>query len=187
MRRIELRQLVFGTCVLASIWLTPVTAEESSYSGLESREIKALSEQQIASYLAGKGMGLALPGELNGYPGPKHVIELADQLELTPTQREEVGRIFEAMQSQAISVGKQIVEAESSFDTLFASGKVEPESLKAATSEIGLLQGQLRATHLQAHLETKELLSTHQVHKYVQLRGYAGEGHSRMEHHDQRH
>ena len=29
-------------------------------------------------------MGLALAAELNGYPGPLHVIELADSLRLTP-------------------------------------------------------------------------------------------------------
>ena len=41
---------------------------------------------------------------------------------LSEAQREEVGRIFEAMKSQAISVGKLIVEAEGALDTLFASG-----------------------------------------------------------------
>lgn len=182
-----MRARILATLVLATLWMALVEAEESPYSGLESREIKALSAQQVEGYLGGKGLGLALPGELNGYPGPKHVIELADQLELSATQREEVGQIFDAMQSLAISVGKRIVEAEGSLDTLFASGKVESESLKAATAEIGRLQGQLRAIHLQAHLETKDLLSAHQVHKYVQLRGYSGDSHSEMDHHGHGH
>ena len=178
---------IFATLLLAIVWLAPLAAEESPYSGLEAREIKALSKQQVAAYLGGEGMGLALAGELNGYPGPKHVLELADQLDLSPFQRERVGRIFEAMQSQAISLGKRIVEAEGALDTLFADGSIEPESLKAATSEIGRLQGQLRAIHLQAHLETEDLLSVHQVHRYVQLRGYSGSGHSIMEHQGQGH
>ena len=158
---------VFVALVLAICLLAPLMAEESPYSGLETREIKALSEQQVAGYLGGKGMGLALSAELNGYPGPKHVLELAGQLELSPAQLEEVRGVFEVMQSQAISIGQRIVKAEGSLDALFANGSVESESLKTATAEIGLLQGQLRAVHLQAHLETKVLLTTHQVHKYV--------------------
>ena len=49
----------------------------SPYVGLEAREIKALSEEQRQELLDGHGMGLALAAELNHYPGPKHVLELA--------------------------------------------------------------------------------------------------------------
>ena len=37
-------------------------------------------------------MGLALAGELNGYPGPKHVLELAAELDLSEDQRRAVQR-----------------------------------------------------------------------------------------------
>ena len=47
------------------------------YAGLQARPVKALSDQQIADLRAGRGMGLALAAELNGYPGPMHVLELA--------------------------------------------------------------------------------------------------------------
>ena len=57
------------------------------YAGQQQRQIKALSEQQVADLRAGRGMGLALAGELNGYPGPLHVIELADRLQLGDDQR----------------------------------------------------------------------------------------------------
>ena len=53
---------------------------QTPYAGLQQRPVKALSDQQLADLRAGRGMGLALAGELNGYPGPLHVIELADQL-----------------------------------------------------------------------------------------------------------
>ena len=43
---------------------------QQPYAGLEGRSVKALSEQQIADLRAGRGMGLALAAELNGYPGP---------------------------------------------------------------------------------------------------------------------
>jgi hypothetical protein len=60
------------------------------YAGLEQRPIKALSAQQIADLKAGRGMGLALAAELNGFPGPLHVLELAAGLELTDEQRTKV-------------------------------------------------------------------------------------------------
>ena len=50
--------------------------------------MKSLSDQQLSDLRAGRGMGMALPAELNGYPGPVHVLELADALGLTPEQRE---------------------------------------------------------------------------------------------------
>ena len=60
----------------------------SPYASLVDREIKALSAEQLANLREGRGMGLSLPAELNGYPGPKHVLELADGLGLTPAQRQ---------------------------------------------------------------------------------------------------
>jgi hypothetical protein len=65
-------------------------ASSSPYSGLEEWPIKALSDQQIADLRAGRGMGLALPAELNGYPGPIHVLELGDQLRLMPVSRQSI-------------------------------------------------------------------------------------------------
>ena len=40
-------------------------------------DIKSLSQDDQSALLAGRGMGLARPAELNGYPGPAHVLELA--------------------------------------------------------------------------------------------------------------
>ncbi|MGY4293521.1 hypothetical protein ACVWXN_001616 [Bradyrhizobium sp. i1.4.4] len=64
------------------------------YAGLEQRPIKALSHQQIDDLQTGRGMGLALAAELNGYPGPSHVLELGDRLDLTPDQRIRVQGLF---------------------------------------------------------------------------------------------
>ena len=49
------------------------------YAGMQNRAIKALSDEQIAQLRAGKGMALALAAELNGYPGPLHALDLAEQ------------------------------------------------------------------------------------------------------------
>src|SRR5215475_9498490 len=71
--------------------------EHGPYAGMQQRSVKALSEQQIADLRAGKGMGLALAAELNGYPGPIHVLELGDQLNLSAEQRQRVQQLYEAM------------------------------------------------------------------------------------------
>ena len=67
------------------------------YAGMQTRPVKALSDQQIADLKAGRGMGLALAAELNGYPGPMHVLELAAPLGLSDEQRAKVAGLFDAM------------------------------------------------------------------------------------------
>src|SRR4051812_40484885 len=102
---------------------------QSPYSGMQSRPIKALSEQQIADLKSGRGMGFALAAELNGYPGPAHVLELADQLALTGEQRAGIAELFEAMKSEAIPLGEQLIGQETALDRQFASRAVTAESL----------------------------------------------------------
>lgn len=76
--------------VIAALLASTVAFAQSPYSGMQTRPIKALSEQQVADLKAGRGMGLALAAELNGYPGPSHVLELADKLDLSADQRTSV-------------------------------------------------------------------------------------------------
>ena len=145
----------------------------SPYVGETSRSIKALSDQEVADYLAGKGMGLAKTAELNGYPGPAHVLELAAQLELSPAQRATTEAIFERMQTRAIGTGKRLIDEERRLDALFASKAISPTLLHQALDTIASLQGEVRDIHLQAHLEQVEVLSAAQAMRYWHLRGYA--------------
>src|SRR4051812_3345086 len=62
-------------------------SEPSPYAGQEQREIKSLSADEVKDYLAGKGMGMAKAAELNEYPGPLHVLQLASELNLSPEQK----------------------------------------------------------------------------------------------------
>ena len=117
-------------------------------------------------------MGLALPGEMNGYPGPVHVLELADQLQLSAEQRHRVQQLFEAMKTEAITVGEKLIQQESALDREFAEQKISPDVLTQLTAQIGETQGQLRAVHLKYHLTTAELLTAHQRNRYAELRGY---------------
>jgi Spy/CpxP family protein refolding chaperone len=142
------------------------------YAGLQQRAIKALSDEQIADLRAGRGMGLALAAELNGYPGPAHVLELADQLQLTGEQRLKVRALTEQMKAEALPVGEKLIERERALDAAFASRAITPARLASLTAQIGATQGELRAVHLKYHLTTAELLTPRQQHRYAALRGY---------------
>src|SRR5712692_118926 len=166
-----------------SFWLTlfllaplPAFAQEhhSPYAGQQAREIKALSEDEVQAYLTGQGMALAKAAELNQYPGPLHVLELAPQLQLSEAQKLQTEKIRAAMLSEATSLGQSIVEKERELDALFARGKIDDSKLRAAVGDIARLQGELRTAHLRAHLELKPILTPEQVKRYNELRGYEG-------------
>ena len=163
-------------CMLALLAVSAVADSQSPYVGQESREIKALSPQEISDYLSGRGMGLAKAAELNGYPGPAHVLELAAQLDLTPEQKTQTEALLKKMQARAIPLGKELVEEERALDRLFVSRAVNSESLKQVLARIGRLQGQVRQVHLDAHVEQTALLTLAQVEKYNRLRGYGMTG-----------
>lgn len=165
---------LFGAIAVTS----PIAAQEagtpSPYAGQETREIKALSAAEIEGYLGGMGMGFALPAELNGYPGPLHVLELGDRLELSPEQRASVEAIFRDMRESAIEAGKRFVDAERALDQLFASGAATEAALAEHTEAASRINGELRTIHLLAHIATRELLSAEQIRRYDELRGYTG-------------
>lgn len=158
-------------------------AQTSPYAGMEQRPIKALSDEDRAAYLRGDGMGLALAAELNGLPGPKHVLELVDSLHLTEDQRARTTAIFESMRAEAVRLGTAIVEAEGRLDRGLRGGTIDTTALAALTTEIGLLQGNLRFAHLSAHLAMRTVLTDTQMDRYRALRGYTDEAGA----HDHRH
>ena len=145
----------------------------SPYAHAGSTEVKTLSQAEVDELLEGAGMGLARAAELNRYPGPRHVLELADSLALTPDQRAAAERIFEAMSGRAKELGSAILDAEKALDAAFSAGGMTPEALADSVHRIAELQGDLRITHLRAHLEMREVLTAHQIHEYDRLRGYA--------------
>lgn len=157
-----------------AILLIPIASLAASpYAGQTSRDIKALSEDEVGDYLSGKGMGLAKAAELNGYPGPAHVLELAAQLELSARQKEQSEAIFSRMQTNARAAGSRLIDEERRLDELFASKAISPALLHQALASIAALQGEIREIHLQAHLDQAAVLSATQTMKYWHLRGYA--------------
>src|SRR5215469_178610 len=129
------------------------------YAGQQARTIKALSDDDIAALRKGEGMGMAKAAELNGYPGPMHVLQLAAQLGLTETQQHNVQAIFDRMSTAAKLLDGEVIEQEQALDQLFAKGEITPDRLAAATAAIAELQGRPRAVHLSPHLETRALLN----------------------------
>src|ERR1700686_3123626 len=128
--------------ISAALLLTSaaVANAQTPYAGMQTRPIKALSEQQVADLKAGRGMGLALAAELNGYPGPSHVLELADRLELSAEQRTSIQRLFDSMKAEAVPLGTRLIEQEADLDKQFADRSMTPESLKMSTAAIAATQ-----------------------------------------------
>jgi hypothetical protein len=180
-----MRSLILASILAALGLLVSLTgfATESPYVGFETRSIKSLSPEQIEQYRQGHGMGLALAAELNGYPGPKHVLELAEALDLTAEQKKSAEEIFEHMRLEAIALGERIIVLESELNSLFEQGSIDNEVLRDRVSQLSVLQGDLRTVHLAAHLEIQDLLSDEQVKAYNDLRGYADQAGGEHRHH----
>lgn len=152
--------------------IAPAFPVESPYAGQERAAIKALSTEEQAALLEGQGMGFAKAAELNGYPGPKHVLELAQELELTEDQRARCRALFDRMRAAAAAEGAALIETERQLDALYATRTATAARVDAQLAKIEALRARLRGTHLNAHLEQAALLTPHQIARYAQLRGY---------------
>ena len=149
----------------------------SPYAGQELRQIKALSATEIAAYVEGKGQGFAKPAELNGYPGPMHVLELADQLALTSEQKAASKALLLKHKAEVRELGRNYVSAEAALEKLFTSRVASPESLRAAIGHSARIQSHIRSAHLETHLQQTVLLTPEQNAAYQRLRGYGSAAH----------
>jgi Spy/CpxP family protein refolding chaperone len=132
-----------------------------------------LTEEEVRQLREGDGMGLARPAELNHYPGPKHVLELAEGLDLSPEQRENLEAIRERMLQQAIAKGEEVLEVERHLAQAFAGANADETTVRRTTAHLGTLRGELQAIHLNAHIETRAALTASQIQRYDELRGYS--------------
>ena len=92
---------------------------KSHYASENHTEIKALTDEELNHLLNGEGMGLAKAGELNSYPGPRHVLDLSSELQLTPEQKEKTETLFNSMKKEAMQLGKAVIEKERELDSIF--------------------------------------------------------------------
>ena len=154
-------------------------AAKSPYAGEETQTVKSLSPEEIQKYRDGEGMGMAKAAELNHYPGPKHVLQVASDIKLSKEQQGKVQQLYDAMHKKAVRLGNELVDKEKLLNSSFANGTINRQKLADELKELGRLQGELRLAHLEAHLQVKKLLTNDQVVRYDSLRGYM---HSGMSH-----
>ena len=86
------------------------------------------------------------------------------------------------MRAEAIPIGQSIIKLEAELEARFASGAAEASEVERLVMRIAEAQGRLRYVHLSYHLQMRELLSTQQLVRYDEVRGYAypaGGGHRR--------
>lgn len=113
-----------------------------------------------------EGAGMGMYADLNGYPGPKHILDMQEKLNLSEEQLKDIQSIFEAMKENAKTKGDAIIAGEIALEKLFSSGKATEAETKKLSREIGALRGELRAVHLVAHVQAKQILTEEQVVTY---------------------
>ena len=171
------RSLVFGGVAIAIAGLAFWTSSSShngnqQYAGQQARAVKALSSEQIEGLKAGKGLGYAKSAELNGWPGPLHVLELADRLSLTDEQEVRMEDLRKQMLARAKPLGEEMIAAERALDAVFSSANPMAKDVETATMQIASVEARLRAVHLTTHLLSAPVLSDEQKEIYKQARGY---------------
>ena len=134
-----------------------------------------MSEADIEELRRGGGWGLALPAELNGMPGPAHLLELKNQIPLSSDQVDRLELLYKDMLEMAIPAGERLIAAEAAIEAAFASGKVDETSLRALLAEAEAARTELRFIHLSQHYKTVPLLGPPQITRYIELRGYASD------------
>ncbi|AWI58674.1 Spy/CpxP family protein refolding chaperone [Sinorhizobium fredii] len=173
--RCTMKPLVLALFVL--LLSLPASAEEehvhsSPYAGQQLREIKSLSPEDVAELEKGGGWGLAKAAELNGMPGPSHVLKMKRDLGLTAEQEAQTQSVFRNMQRGAIVEGKRLIAAETVLEVGFRERTLDGDSLRERLREIEARRSNLRYIHLDAHLQMMRVLNGSQIKRYNQLRGY---------------
>jgi Spy/CpxP family protein refolding chaperone len=129
-----------------------------------------VSSEKSADYLSGAGMGYAKAAELNQFPGPMHVLELAGKLGLSEQQRAATRQLMDQHKRQARAIGAELVESERALEGLFRKGVVDEAALSRAVRETAALEGEYRLSHLETHRRMRALLTEEQVRRYDELR-----------------
>jgi len=159
--------------VLAAL---PASAQHTPYGGQQTRAIKSLSDEELQEVRRGGGMGFAKPAELNGLPGPSHLLELAEAIGLTPSQTQTLQQLFRTMEADAIAEGEKLIAAEKALDEAFQKHPPTDADLRGLITRAEASRASLRYIHLVTHLHTPALLTPAQIARYNELRGYGKPG-----------
>jgi Spy/CpxP family protein refolding chaperone len=126
-------------------------------------------EEERASIERGEGFGMAMPADHAGYPGPRHVLDMAADLHLTAEQRAAIEKIFDRMHEKAVARGKELFEAEARLEQMFRDGRPEAD-LREQSFRVDSIHAELRWIHLSAHLAAQKILTAEQIAQYTRLR-----------------
>jgi len=151
----------------------PTPQPTSPYIPLLDSPIRGLSVDEISDLETGAGAGFARAAELNGYPGPRHILDLQAQLDLSEDQLAEVQTLYDEMNGEARQLGSEILKMESDIELAFRNQSIDEDSLATQVAALAEKYGELRVLHLRTHLVAVVLLTPHQLVLYNQLRGYA--------------
>jgi methionine synthase II (cobalamin-independent) len=151
------------------------SSHKSKYAGEEKRKIKSLSATDIEELQNGKGWGLAKAAELNGVPGPVHLLEMKEEIDLNAEQIREIEDIYRKMKQEAVPLGLKIIELERELNDQFANRTITDEILRQVLQKIFDVHRQLRYVHLSTHLKTPDILQSEQIILYNKLRGYSSD------------
>ena len=102
---------VAGTVVAWRAWHGD-DRSRSPYAGQQHSEIRGLNAQEIDDLRNGRGAGYARTAELNSYPGPRHVLDLRRELDLSADQARQVELVFDQMEADAQRLGHEILRRE---------------------------------------------------------------------------
>jgi hypothetical protein len=171
-----------ASCAGQSLATTLTPQPTSPYIDLLDSPIRGLSAEEISDLETGAGAGFARAAELNGYPGPRHILDLKSELELNEDQLIQVQALYDEMNGEARQLGAEILQMESDLELAFRNQTIDEDSLDKKVAALADKYGELRLLHLRTHLEASDLLTPHQLVLYNQLRGYSEAHPSGIEH-----
>lgn len=172
--RIVSAVLIFSLIPFSS-FSTSKHPHKSKYAGQTKRGIKSLSESDIEELKGGRGWGLAKAAELNGVPGPAHLLEMRDEIDLDAKQVRAVEDLYKKMKQDAIPLGLELIELERELNNHFANRTITFELLGVLLEKVAQVRKKLRYVHLSTHLKTLNILTSEQIALYNQLRGYSSD------------
>lgn len=132
---------------------------------LQARPMFSSAERE-QGLLAGRGMGLATPAENNGYPGPRHVLDAAEQLHLSADQKAAIQTLVDQMTAEAIPAARRLLADEAALDKLFIDKTATLEAIQAASDRAAMSESAARVIHLKYHLATVKILTPDQIKAY---------------------
>lgn len=173
-RKIAVR--ILGLLLIAIFAISAADhSHKSKYAGEEKREIKSLSATDMEELQNGKGWGLAKAAELNGLPGPLHLLEMKEEIDLSAEQIQAIEDIYRKMKQEAVPLGLELIGLERELNNHFANRTITNELLRQILRKIAQVHSQLRYVHLSTHLKTPDILKPDQITLYNRLRGYSSD------------